>query len=63
MVLEFWAQMLLAYRIAGFFKIHYLKKEVNDEVYLWHADKQWSLLQVESVILSVSNQACPKYPK
>ena len=55
--------MLLAYRIAGFFKIHYLKKEVNDEVYFWYADKQWRLLQVDSVILSLSNQAWPKYPK
>ena len=26
-------------QIAGFFKIKYLKREVNDEVYFWHADK------------------------
>ena len=36
---------------------------MNDEVYFWHADKHRSLLQVDTVILGVCNQACPKYPK
>ena len=45
--------MLLANQIAGFFKMLYLKKEVNDEVYLWLADKHWSFLQVDTVILGV----------
>ena len=31
--------MLLANQISGFFKMKYRKKEVNDEVYFWHADK------------------------
>ena len=35
--------MLLANQIAGFFEMQYLKKEVNDEVYFWHADKYQSL--------------------
>ena len=39
LVLELWAKMLSANQIAGFFKIYYFKKEVNDEVYFWHADK------------------------
>ena len=26
-------------QIAGFLKIKYLKREVNDEIYFWHADK------------------------
>ena len=38
-----------------------LKKEVNDEVYFWHADKHRSLLQADTIILGVCNQACPKF--
>ena len=41
----------------------YHKKEVNDEVYIWHADKHRSLPQVDTINLGVCNQACPKYPK
>ena len=37
-------QKLLANQIVGFFKMLYLKKEVNDEVYFWHADKHRSFL-------------------
>ena len=55
--------MLVAKQIAGFFKMSYLKKEVNNEVYFWHADKHGSFLQGETIILSVCSQACPKYPK
>ena len=40
--------MLTAKQIAGFFKMLYLKKEVNDEVYFWHADKHRSLLLVDT---------------
>ena len=36
--------MLLTNQIAGFFKIYYIKKEVNEEVYFWHADKNSSLI-------------------
>ena len=32
-------------------------------MYLWHADKHWGLVQVDTIILGVSSQACPKYPK
>ena len=39
--------------------MYYLKKEVNNEVYFWHADKHLSLLQVDAIILSVYYQACP----
>ena len=28
---------------------------MNDEVYFWHADKHWSLLQVDTIILGVCN--------
>ena len=55
--------MLSANQIAGFFKMQYLKKEVNDEVFFHNADKHRSLLQVDIIILDVCNQACPKYPK
>ena len=48
-------------QIAGFLK--YLKKKVNYEIYFWYADKNRNLLQVDSIILSVCNQACPRYPK
>ena len=43
--------------------MYYLLKEVNDEVYFWYADKHRSLLQADTTILDVCNQACPKYPK
>ena len=45
---------------AGFFKMWYLKKEVNDEVYFWHADKHRNFLQADTITLSVHSQACPK---
>ena len=41
--------MLSANQIAGFFKMQYLKKEVNDEVYFWHAGKRRNLLQADAV--------------
>ena len=53
-------QMLSANQIARFFKTHYLKKEVNDETCFWLADKHRSLLQVDTVILTVRSQTCPK---
>ena len=36
---------------------------MNDEVYFWHADKHGSVLQVDTMILGVGNQACQRYPK
>ena len=36
---------------------------MNDEVDFWPADKHGSLLQADTIILGVCNQACPKYPK
>ena len=51
--------MLSANQIAGFIKIQYLTKEVNDEVYFWQADKHLSLLEVDTSILGL----CQKYPK
>ena len=55
--------MLLANQIAGFLKMYYLEKEVVDEVYLWHADKNRSFLQVDTTILCVRSQTCPKYQR
>ena len=55
--------MLLANQIAAFFKIWYLKKEVNDKVYFYHADKRRRFLQVYTTILDMCSQACLKYPK
>ena len=39
LVLELCIKMLSANQIAGFFKMQYLKKKVNDELQFWHADK------------------------
>ena len=36
---------------------------MNDEFYFWHADKNRSILQVDTINLGVCNQAFPKYPK
>ena len=61
--------MLPANQIAGLLKILYLKEEVNDEVYFWHADKNQYFLQVEGFIFGdainfgVRSHACPKYSK
>ena len=41
----------------------YLKKEVNNEGHLWQAGKQQTFLQLDTIILGVCNQACPKYLK
>ena len=43
--------------------MHYLKKEVNDEVCFLHAGKHRSVLQVCIIILGVRRQACAKHPK
>ena len=43
--------------------MYYIKKEVNDEVYFWHADKHQYVLEVDAIILGVHRQACRKYPK
>ena len=51
--------MLSANQIAGFFKMQYLKKKVNDELHFWHADKHLSILQVNTVLLVACDQACP----
>ena len=62
-VLELRAKMLLVSQIAGFFKMKCLKKKVIDEGYFRHADKHQSFLQVDTIILGVCIQGCPKYPK
>ena len=54
--------MLMTNQIAVFFKM-YLRKEVNNKVNFWHADKRQSFLQVETIILGVRSEAYPKYPK
>ena len=36
---------------------------MNDKVYFLHADKRRSILQVDTIILGVSNQGCLKYLK
>ena len=46
MVLMLWAKMLSANQIAGLCKMEYLKKEVNNEVYFWHVDKDRSFLGI-----------------
>ena len=34
---------------------------MNEGVYFWHADKHESALQVNTIILGVPSQTCPKY--
>ena len=41
--------------------LQYLKKELNYEVDVLHADKHESLLQVDIIIFDGFDQACPKY--
>ena len=36
---------------------------MNDEVYFWPVDKHGSLVEIDTIILGVCNQPCPKYPK
>ena len=36
---------------------------MNDDVYFWHADKQRSLLQVDTIILGGVTRYAPKVPK
>ena len=57
---KLWAKMLSGNHYAGFFRMKYLRKEVNDKVYFWHASKRGSLLQVYTIILGVCSQAYPK---
>ena len=63
MVFELWARVLSADQGAAFFKMQYLKKELNDKIYFWHSDKHRSLLQVDTIVLGLYNQARPKFPK
>ena len=55
--------MLLANQTAGFFKMQYLKEEVNDKIYFCHAEKHQTFLQVDLIILGVRSEACLKYLK
>ena len=55
--------MLSANKIARFFKMWYLKEEVINELYFWHADKHQNLLKVDTIILVMYNKTRPKYPK
>ena len=55
--------MLSANQTVGLFKMKYLKEELNDKVYFWHADKPRSLPKVDTIILGVCQQGYPKYPE
>ena len=57
---KLWANMLSANQPPSFFKMKYLKKEVNDEVYFWGTDKPRNILQADTIILGVCNQVYPK---
>ena len=43
--------------------MYYLKNKVNDEVFFLHTDKHQRVVQVDTIILGMCNQARPKYPK
>ena len=36
---------------------------MHDEVYFWHVDKYQSFPLVDTIILGVHSQTCPKYRK
>lgn len=38
--------MLLANQVARFFKIKYLRKDVNDEVSFWHEDDHLNIIYI-----------------
>ena len=43
--------------------LQYLKENVKDEVDFLPACKHQRFLQIDTIILGVSCQACPNYPK
>ena len=43
--------------------LQYLKKEVSDEVDIFHVDKNESYLQIDTIIFDGFGQAFPKFPK
>ena len=43
--------------------LQYLKKEVSDEVDIFHVDKNESYLQIDTMIFDGFGQAFPKFPK
>ena len=43
--------------------LHYLKKEVSDEVDILHADKHKSFLQIDTMIFDGRRSNIPKVPK
>ena len=43
--------------------LHYLKKEVSDEVNFEHGDKHESLLQIYTMIIDGDDQVFPKFTK
>ena len=55
--------MLSAKQVAGFFKMQYLQKQGNDEVYFLHAGKHQIFLQVDTIKFSLCKQAYRMYAK
>ena len=53
----------LRFSVARSFKMSYIKKEVNDVVSFWHTEEHGSFLPVDTIILGLLSQACPKYLK
>ena len=51
--------MLTANQIAGFFKVLYLKKDVD----FLHVDKHQGFLQVDNIDFGERGQVCSKYSK
>ena len=56
LVLELWAKMLSAIKLQDSLKCN-ISRKGNDEVYFWDTDKHQSLLQVDTIILGMCNQA------
>ena len=44
-------------------KCNISRKKWKNEVYFWHVEEHLNFLQVDFIILCVSSQAYPKYPK
>ena len=62
LVFKLSTKMLLVNQLAEFFQMQWLKEEVNDEVYFWWPEKHQIFLRVDTIILGVHSQACPKFP-
>ena len=54
---------IVFYKMIYTTNLQYLKENVKDEVDFLPADKRQRSLQIDTIILGLSGQACSNYPK